>query len=90
MSILVKFAVTGMSSDKYETVLARLEEAGAGAPPGRLYHVSFGSPDGLQVIDVYDSPESFDSFGRSLVPIVQDMGIQVVPEVHEAYKIIEG
>jgi len=90
MAIVVKFAVQGMSTDQYETVLRRLEAAGAGAPPGRLYHVSYGSPDNLQVIDVYDSPQSLEAFGKTLVPILQEFGINAQPDVQEAYKIIRA
>ena len=67
-----------------------LEAAGAGAPHGQLYHVSYGSRDNLQVIDVFDSSESFESFGRTLAPILEEMGITAVPEVHDAYKIMKG
>ena len=90
MAIVVKFAVSGMSVDKYETALRRLEAAGAGAPAGRLHHVSYGSPDNLQVIDVFDSPQSLDAFGATLVPILTELGIQAKPEVQQAYKIIRG
>ena len=90
MAIVVKFSVSGMSVEKYETVLSRLEAARAGAPPGRLYHVSYGSRDNVQVIDVFDSPQSFESFGKTLVPILEQMGIKAQPEVHDALKIIKG
>lgn len=88
MAIVVKFAVSGMSAEKYETALRQLDAAGAGAPPGRLYHVSYGSPDDLQVIDVYDSPQSLEAFGRTLQPILQQLGIAAQPDVQQAYKII--
>ena len=90
MAIVVQFAVEGMSADQYDTVLQRLEAAGAGAPPGRLYHVSYGSPDNLQVIDVYDSPQSLEAFGGTLQPILQEMGIVARPDIQEVYKIIRG
>ena len=90
MAIVVTFKVSGMPVDKYETVMSRLAAAGAGAPPGRLYHVSYGSPEGLQVIDVYDTPDSFERFGKTLVPILQSMGIVVEPSVHEAHKVVKG
>jgi hypothetical protein len=79
-----------MPADKYEEVLRRLAEAGAGAPPGRIHHFSYGSRDNLQVVDVYDSPESMQAFGQTLVPILQDMGIHARPEVQEVYKTIDG
>ena len=62
MAIVVKFAVIGMSSEKYDAVLSRLEAEGAGAPPGRLYHVSYGSRDNVQVIDVFESSQAFEAF----------------------------
>jgi len=90
MAIVVKFAVSGMSADQYEDVLRRLEAAGASAPPGRLHHVSYGSRDNLQVIDIYDSPASLEAFGRTLQPILQEAGIAAQADVQEAYKIIPG
>ena len=90
MAIVVKFEVIGMSSEKYDAVLSRLEAEGAGAPPGRLYHVSYGSRDNVQVIDVFESPQAFEAFGRTLVPILQGMGIQAEPDVYSVYKIIDG
>ena len=90
MAIVVKFAVTGMSVDKYEMALRRLEAAGAGAPPGRLYHVSYGSRDSLQVIDVFESPQSLEAFGGTLQPILKELGITAQADVQEAYKIIRG
>ena len=90
MAIVVKFAVTGMTAEKYEMALRRLEASGAGAPPGRLHHASYGSRDDLQVIDVFDSPQSLEAFGRTLGPILQELGIAATPDVQEAYKIIRG
>lgn len=90
MAIVAKFSVSGMSVDKYDAVLSRLQAVGAGAPAGRLHHVSYGSHDNLQVIDVFDSPESLDAFGKTLLPILEEMGIKAQPETHDAYKIIKG
>lgn len=90
MSIVVKFKVSGMSADKYEAVMSKLDAAGAGAPPGRLYHVSYGARDSVQVVDVYDSPQSLEAFGKKLVPILEQMGIKAEPEVHDAINIVKG
>jgi hypothetical protein len=79
MAIVVKFNVTGMSAEIYETALRRLEAAGGGAPRGRLQHIAYGSPDNLDVIDVYDSPESFENFGKTLGPILAEFGITAQP-----------
>jgi hypothetical protein len=87
MAIVVKFSVSNCSAEKYDEVLRRLEAAGAVAPAGQLFHVSYGSRDNIQVIDVFDSQQSLENFGKTLVPILDEMGIKAQPEVHEAYKI---
>lgn len=79
MATVVRFEVSGMSEEKYREVLRRLEAAGEGAPAGRLLHIAFGDPANLQVIDKYDEPSSFERFGQRLVPILQELGIQVTP-----------
>ena len=90
MAIVVKFAISGMSASKYDAVISQLEASGAGAPPGRLHHVSYGSHDSLQVIDIFDSHESLENFGKTLVPILQAAGVTAQPDVHEVYRIIKG
>ena len=90
MAIVVHFEVSGMSSEKYGEALRRLEAAGAGAPSGRLFHVSYGAPENLQVTDVYDSPQSLEAFGRVLEPVLRELGISAVPRVQPAYRIIAG
>jgi hypothetical protein len=79
-----------MDSARYDEVIRRLEGAGAGAPDGRIYHFCYGDRDRLQVIDVYDSPADLAAFGASLMPILQEMGVQAVPEPIEIYNFIDG
>ena len=89
MAILVKFSVTGSTVEKYEAVLRRLEAKGLLIPPGQLYHVCYGSRDNLQVINVYDSQQSLDTFAKTLLPILAEMGITAQPDIQEVYKIIQ-
>ena len=70
MAIALVFTPASMTAAHYDDVIKRLEAAGAGAPPGRLYHVCFGSGDRLRVVDVWESQETFDAFGRTLMPIL--------------------
>ena len=91
MSVAVVFTPASMSADQYDEITRRLEEAGAGAPRGRLYHVCHGSSDQVHVLDVWDSMESFEEFGKTLMPIIQEMGLDAAePEFREVHNIIEG
>lgn len=56
-----------MTAAQYDDVMQALEEAGAGTPPGRLYHACFGSGDRLRIVDVWESPESLDAFLETLL-----------------------
>ena len=89
MAIGCYFAVRNMSPELYDETIVRLDAAGAGSPAGRLYHFAFTAGDGIHVFDVFDSPESFEAFGQTLMPILADLGIDPgTPSVAEIRNII--
>ena len=63
-----------LTQPQYFECIKRLKKAGAGHPPGRVYHACFGTGDRVQVFDVWTSQAAFDKFGRTLMPILQDIG----------------
>ena len=65
---------TAMSARQYDECIKRLQKAGAGHPPGRLYHACFGSAENLAVFDVWTSQAAFEAFGQTLMPIMQQIG----------------
>lgn len=91
MPFVVRFVPKSMSSGKYDEVIKRLEAAGAGSPKGRLFHVAFGSRDALRVSDIWETQEDFDRFGQTLMPILQEVGVDPgTPEFIETHNIIAG
>src|SRR5207244_3080981 len=91
MAVGYYFAPQSMSAQQYDEVLKRLEAAGQGSPTGRQYHVSFYEGDKLRVFDVWDSKESFEKFGQTLMPILNEVGIDAgEPMVAEVHKVITG
>jgi len=91
MAIVMRFTPQAMNAAKYDEVIRRLEAAGAGAPAGRLYHVCFGNKEELRVSDIWDSMENFEEFGKTLMPILQDVGVDPgQPEFFEVHNIIKG
>jgi hypothetical protein len=80
-----------MTAQQYDQIIERLTAAGAGAPEGRRYHVCFGSGDRLQVLDVWESPESFEQFGQTLMPILQQLGVDPgQPAIQPVHSTIIG
>ncbi len=90
MAVVLRFAAPGLTEAKYAEIIKKLEQAGAGSPAGRLYHVCFGDKDNLRVSDIWDSRESFEKFGQTLKPILQELGIEGDPEFFEVHNTIEG
>lgn len=75
MAIVVRHTPVGLTTDQYDEGIRRLADAGLGHPPGRLFHVCFGEPGNLMVSDVWESRETFDKFSETLMPILEDVGI---------------
>jgi hypothetical protein len=91
MAVAIFFTPTPMSAEQYRECVRRLEAAGAGAPAGRLLHVCFESGGELRVLDVWDSVESCEEFGRALLPILDDLGVSPgASVVGDVLNIIQG
>jgi hypothetical protein len=92
MAILVSFSIPTMNVQNYTTGVNALEAAGSGSPAGRLYHVAALQEDGSFIInDVWESPESFDEFGKVLMPILIESGVQPVePKIYPVHNTITG
>jgi hypothetical protein len=91
MAITAVFTPASMTTAQYDEVIKRLEQAGAGTPAGRLYHVCNRSGDQLQVIDVWESGETFEQFGQTLMPILQQLGVDPgQPAISPVHNIVKG
>jgi hypothetical protein len=75
MAIGIYFSPPAMTAEKYNECIKLLKKAGAGHPTGRSYHASFGPNDKLMVFDVWTSQAAFDKFGKTLMPILQQLGV---------------
>jgi hypothetical protein len=91
MALGFYFTPSSFSTATYDEALSKLEAAGAGAPAGRLYHVALETDGQIQVFDVWDSQESFEAFGETLVPIMTGLGAEPgEPMVSKVHNIIKG
>ena len=81
----------GFTQERYDTTTVQLEEAGAGAPDGRISHVALETDGEIQVFDVWESQEAFEAFGATLVPIMTGLGVDPgEPMVARVHNVIEG
>jgi hypothetical protein len=87
MSMLVRFSPASLTSDRYDEVKRRLNEAGSWPPDGLEYHVCFGSDGELKVSEIWASNDQFEAFGQHLGPILEEVGVNMTapPEVTDVY-----
>jgi hypothetical protein len=91
MPLGLYFQPSTFTPDVYDETLKQLDAAGAGAPKGRLYHVAMEHEGNIQVFDVWDSMESFQAFGETLVPIMAKVGADPgEPMISPIHNIIKG
>jgi len=83
------FAPAAMTTEKYNETIRRLKKAGVNHPVGRTYHACFGATDKLAVFDVWKSQAAFDKFGRTLMPILAELGVDPgQPAMMEVHNVI--
>jgi hypothetical protein len=91
MAVGIYFNPASMNAAQYDDIMRRLEAAGASRPAGRLYHACFGSGDKLQVFDIWESQQAFETFGNTLMPILQELGLDAgEPMVEQVHNFIPG
>ena len=90
--LLVRFTAAGdVSTDQYDETIRRLEKSGDWLPEGLDYHCAFRSNGKFRVSEVWDSREQFEAFGKRLMPVLKDVGIELSgqPETLEIENIIK-
>ena len=90
MPIAVYFHPEAMSAAQYDAIMEKLQATDQGNPKGRSHHSAFGPDDHLMVYDVWDSQESFDAFGQTLMPILEQLGVDTgQPDVMSVHNIVQ-
>jgi hypothetical protein len=90
MAIGMYFHPESMTTAQYDDIMKRLDAAGQARPTGRLHHSCFGPADKLMVYDVWSSQEEFDTFGETLMPILQQVGVDPgQPDVMPIHNMVD-
>ena len=91
MALGMYFTPSSFAPAAYDDCIKRLDAAGAGKPPGRLYHFALESDGVIQIFDVWESEEAFQAFGSTLIPVLSEMGVDPGPPmISPVHNIIPG
>ena len=86
----------GLTREQYEETVRRLTgkdrlDSPADWPvEGLLAHIAGPGDKSFRVVDVWESEESFGRFGESLMPILQDLGVEGRPEIYAAHTFVSA
>jgi hypothetical protein len=88
MPIAVHYHPISLTRAAFEDILKRLEAKGLVRPQGRMLHVCYGPEDNLEVFDIWSSQQEFDAFGATLMPIIEEAGLQLEKlDVREVFSL---
>ncbi|MBA3374469.1 MAG: hypothetical protein H0U00_01405 [Actinobacteria bacterium] len=97
MPVVVVHQGPTLTQDRYEETVRRLTggksrlESPADWPvEGLLVHAAGQGANGFRVVDVWESEDAFRGFGDTLMPILQELGIEEQPEVYPAHTFVSG
>jgi hypothetical protein len=81
MTVVTTIDVYDMSNSEYRAVLDRMGVE-ARPEPGIYLHVTAQTDFGYRVIEIWDSPEGFESFAQQrMLPALKDLGIDRRTEI---------
>jgi hypothetical protein len=91
MAVAIIMDFPGGTLDQYDQVIEKMGlEPGGDTPDGALFHWVTQTPDGLRVVDVWETQEAFDRFAEEQIgPYSQEVGLQppqsTVHDVHNHF-----
>ncbi len=90
MAIVIKFKHKGFTATKYLETVKQLEAEGLGNPKGRSYHISYGDSNEVDIMDVWDSMDDFEAFGKILIPILTSLDVNLgQPDIQKIFGIVK-
>jgi len=91
---LIQFNFSGVTEKQYDQVWDELRRVGQSHPSGLVYHVASFQGRNCLVTDVWESKDAFDRFGKTLLPIMQKIGIPdtqpTIRPVYNEYSTVES
>jgi hypothetical protein len=97
MPVVAVFQDPSLTQERYEESARRLTggRSRLASPAdwpveGLLAHVAGQAETGFRVVDVWDSEDAFRRFGETLMPILQEIGVEGQPEIYPAHTFVSG
>ena len=75
MPVAIEMDFPGGTLEQYDQVIEKMGlEPGGDTPPGAIFHWVAQTPEGLRVVDVWETQEAFDQFAQEQIgPYTQEV-----------------
>jgi hypothetical protein len=97
MPVVAVFQSPSLTQERYEESVRRLTggksrlDSPADWPvEGLLAHIAGAADSGFRVVDVWESEDAFRRFGETLMPILQELGVEGQPEIYPAHAFVSA
>ena len=97
MPVVAVFQSPGFTQEQYEKSVVgvtggktRVESPSDWPVDGLLAHIAGQGETGFRVVDVWESEEAFNRFGETLMPILEELGVEGRPEVYPAHTFVSA
>ena len=90
MAVVIVHQGAGLTRESYEETVrrltgkARLESPADWPVEGVLVHTAGEAEGGFRIVDVWESEEAVKRFGETLMPVMQELGIEAPLEIYPA------
>jgi hypothetical protein len=95
MPIVAVFQSPTLTQEEYAQVVSRITDGKTRMESpddwpvgGLLAHIAGEGENGFRVVDVWESEDAFRQFGDTLMPVLQELGVEVTPEVYPAHAFV--
>ena len=96
MAVVAVFQGEGFTQENYEESVRRIAGKSSVESPadwpveGLLAHVAGQGANGFRVVDVWESEQAFRAFGETLIPVLQEIGVEGEPEIYPAHTFVSA
>ena len=96
MAVVIFHQGPGLTQESYEETVrrltgkARMESAADWPVEGILVHTAGEAEGGFCVVDVWESEEAVRRFAETLMPVLQEVGIEAEPEIYPAHTFVSA
>ena len=91
MPVLIRYAPPGLTKAQYDAVGEAFQERGQQWPAdGLIAHIGFGPDGDVRVSEVWESREKLEAFQQTLMPILQERGVNIEGDAPEIIDEVHG